>query len=81
MHINQQSAIHAILVVRSLRPSAKRYGRSSDFIARKMTDGRPLFLALILYIIKELHDAYTDNSGKRSPVYDSTALTEICEES
>ena len=46
MHINQQSAIHAILVVRSLRPSAKRYGRSSDFIARKMTDGRPLFLAL-----------------------------------
>ena len=34
-----------------------------------------------LHIIKELHEAYTDNSGKKmSPVYDSTALTEICEE-
>ena len=46
VYINQQSAIHAILVVQSLRPSAKHYGRSSDLIARKMTDGRPLFLAL-----------------------------------
>ena len=35
----------------------------------------------ILYLIEELHDAYTDNSGKkRSPVYDSTALTEISKE-
>ena len=31
----------------------------------------------ILYLIEELHDAYTDNSGKKSsPLYDSTALTE-----
>ena len=31
----------------------------------------------ILYLIEELHDAYTDNSGeKSSPVYNSTALTE-----
>ena len=32
----------------------------------------------ILYLIEELHDAYTDNSGeKSSPVYNSTALTEV----
>ena len=35
-----------------------------------------------MYLIEELHDAYTDNSGKkRSPVNDSTPLTEISEES
>ena len=32
---------------------------------------------LILYLTEELHDAYTDNSvKKRSPVYNSTALTD-----
>ena len=31
-----------------------------------------------MYLIEELHDAYTDNNvKKRSPVYDSTALTEM----
>ena len=35
---------------------------------------------LYTYLIEELHDAYTDNSGKKSlPVYDSTALTKISE--
>ena len=34
------------MLVRSLRLSTKRYGQSSNFIARKMTDGWPLFLAL-----------------------------------
>ena len=34
----------------------------------------------ILYLIEEVHDAYTYNSGKKSlTVYDSTALTEIYE--
>ena len=38
--------------------------------------------SLRLAQIEELREAYTDNSGKKwSPVYDSTALTEICEES
>ena len=36
----------------------------------------------ILYLIEELHDVHTDNSGKKSPVvYNNTVLTEISKES
>ena len=71
-------------------PEAERNAGKQQFEVSEPEVARPMAIKLNLqkrsvyyiYLIEQLHDAYTDNSGKkRSSVYDSTALTEICEKS